>query len=174
MANKTSKKQKSITKSSEKTSSNLPIKILNILAYALGISFIICYILIFAFQIAQNNSATLFGFSLFRVGSGSMEPTLNIGDEIIVQNSEDYNVGDIITYSVGGGNYVTHRIVSKDQDVIVTKGDANNVEDDPIHTSDIIGKFTTKAHLLNFVISYKIPIIAIFGVLILVIFFLKK
>ena len=60
------------------------VKILNILVYSLGIFVIICYGILFAFQISWKNGSSFLGYYLFHVGSGSMEPALNIGEEIII------------------------------------------------------------------------------------------
>ena len=38
-----------------------------------------------------------------------MEPTLKIGDYILIHKTDNYKVGDIITYKEGN-SYITHRI----------------------------------------------------------------
>ncbi len=171
---KTPKKIEKRPVETSKKPSNILIKCLNWFAYILCIFFIVCYGIIFAFQVAQNNDSTLFGYSLYRVNSGSMEPTLEIGDEIIVQKTDDYQVGDVVSYLVDGKNTVTHRIVSIENDIIVTKGDANGVSDDPVHRENVIGKYVGKAKFLNFVLSNKVPILAFLGILFVFIFILKK
>ncbi|MBO4860223.1 MAG: signal peptidase I [Clostridia bacterium] len=73
--------------------------------------------------------------------SGSMEPVLSVNDLIFVVKSGEYDVGDIVVYSTGG-TPVVHRVVQADMQsgIIITRGDANNTDDDPISVSRIKGK----------------------------------
>lgn len=86
------------------------------------------------------NNKSLFGFRIYRVISGSMQPALQIGDVIIVKKSNNYYERDIITYS-NGLTTITHRIIAINNDEVITKGDANEVDDKPINKEQIIGKF---------------------------------
>lgn len=63
--------------------------------------------------------------------SGSMEPTYKIGSILYYKEDLGKNLkeGDVITYVMKNGDYVSHRIVSIEDDLITTKGDANNVVD---------------------------------------------
>jgi signal peptidase len=79
------------------------------------------------------------GYSIFQVITGSMEDTIKIKDIVIVKITKDVDVDDIITYE-SNGNFVTHRIIQKDSENIITKGDANNAEDDPITEDVVVGK----------------------------------
>ncbi len=91
----------------------------------------------------------LFGFQVFTVLSGSMEPTYHTGSLIYVKEA-DYRAlksGDVITYMANENTVVTHRIVGivpDDEDASVlrfrTKGDANDAEDGKlVHYRNIIG-----------------------------------
>lgn len=104
--------------------------------------FILCLILIFfiLLNIFSMNNKSLFGFRIYRVISGSMQPALQIGDVIIVKKSNNYYERDIITYS-NGLTTITHRIIAINNDEVITKGDANEVDDKPINKEQIIGKF---------------------------------
>lgn len=104
--------------------------------------FILCLILIFfiLLNIFSMNNKSLFGFRIYRVISGSMQPALQIGDVIIVKKSTNYAERDIITYS-NGLTTITHRIIAINNDEVITKGDANEVDDKPINKEQIIGKF---------------------------------
>ena len=104
--------------------------------------FILCLILIFfiLLNIFSMNNKSLFGFRIYRVISGSMQPALQIGDVIIVKKSNNYSERDIITYS-NGLTTITHRIIAINNDEVITKGDANEVDDKPINTEHIVGKF---------------------------------
>lgn len=81
----------------------------------------------------------VFGYTLFDVASGSMENTIKINDVIVVKLTNDVKEKDIITYK-SGEDFITHRIVKMDGDVIVAKGDANNTADNPIDKSLVLGK----------------------------------
>ncbi len=86
----------------------------------------------------------LAGYASAVVLSGSMEgereDSLSVNDMIIIHRQEDYEVGDVVTYSVGLRTPTTHRITEKDGETFVTQGDANNAADPPIDKSDIRGK----------------------------------
>lgn len=77
-----------------------------------------------------------FGIGVSVVLSGSMEPALSIDDVIIVKQTKDYGVDDMVVFN-DHGTLVVHRIISIRGESIITKGDANNSADEPI-TSDII------------------------------------
>ena len=104
--------------------------------------FILCLILIFfiLLNIFSMNNKSLFGFRIYRVISGSMQPALQIGDVTIVKKSNNYSERDIITYS-NGLTTITHRIIAINNDEVITKGDANEVDDKPINKEQIVGKF---------------------------------
>ena len=88
-----------------------------------------------------KNPVNLFGFGILKVITGSMAPTIQSGETIIIKKSKKYEVGDIITYKSSDGSIITHRIISIDNDLYYTKGDFNNVEDnEPIKIEQIYGK----------------------------------
>ena len=89
--------------------------------------------------LAGNAMPMPFGVGISVVLSGSMEPTLSVNDLVIVHEQSDYAVDDIVVYQ-DENMLVIHKIVSVNGDEIITKGDANNVEDAPISASDIKGK----------------------------------
>ncbi len=93
----------------------------------------------------------LFGYRIYRVGSGSMQPYLNINDIILVKKQKKYQVNDVVTY-VNNNEYITHRIVSIKNDEIILKGDANNIEDKPIKNDSIIGKVIFKTVGFGFIL----------------------
>ena len=112
--------------------------------------FIFVVVFIIIVNIFSIFHASLFGFRLYRIATGSMVPYLNIND---------YKEGDVITYT-SGETYVTHRIVSITDENIVTKGDANNTMDEPITKDNIIGKVVLKFGFLGFIIYlFSKPII---------------
>ena len=96
---------------------------------------------------------------IYNVETGSMEDKIHTGDYILLVKKSDYYVGDIVTYNVKG-YFVTHRIVKIEDDVIITKGDANNTEDEGISKDQIEGKVVYCGGILNFIINYKFVIAA--------------
>ena len=70
------------------------------------------------------------GYQAVTVTSGSMTPSIGVGDLVIVNlDNDNLQVGDVILFDVGHG-YVLHRIESIESNgaskVILTKGDANS------------------------------------------------
>jgi signal peptidase len=81
-----------------------------------------------------------FGYRVFEVASGSMEPTLSINDLLIVKVSdEELKKDDIIAY-MRDDSIITHRIIMVDENSLIVKGDANNTIDSPINKDQVIGK----------------------------------
>ena len=97
----------------------------------------------------------LFGYQEYTIISGSMEPKLPVGSLVFVKhvNPHDLRVKDIIAYESGDA-VVTHRIISLDlkSKEIITKGDANNVEDaSPVTYQKVLGKVTGHVPLLGWI-----------------------
>ena len=98
---------------------------------------------------------------IYKVETGSMEDGIHVGDYILVSKSGRYKVGDVVTYKKFD-NFVTHRIIEKNGDRVITKGDANNIEDESISVNDIVGKVVFKGGILNIIIDFKFAIISFF------------
>ena len=73
--------------------------------------------------------------------SRSMWPVLDRGDLILIKGAtrEEIEVGTILIFRHGAGITI-HRVIRLDGDTIVTKGDANNKEDEPITFDDVVGR----------------------------------
>lgn len=107
-------------------------------------------------QIMSRGYVTIFGHSLFRVATGSMEPTIETG-ALLISKETDINTikeGDIICFrsKEAGmlGQVITHRVMSVQTDengqlIFETRGDANTV-------SDIY--YVTKENFIGIVTSY--------------------
>lgn len=114
-----------------------------------------------------------FGFTYFNITSESMADKINTNDIVFVRlSNKKLKENDIITYKNIGGNIITHRIISIDRDLIITKGDANSDNDYPITRDAVIGK-------VLFIVSSKVLIefIAILFIIICtisIIFYNKK
>lgn len=118
----------------------------------------------------KNKPFPICGYYFFTVLSGSMEDTLHVGDNIIIKKSNEYKVGDIITYKLDN-SYITHRITKIDGDIVTTKGDANKIDDIPFNKDKILGKLAYKSKLLNFLVKNKF-IIFIFTMVLFVLDFI--
>lgn len=85
---------------------------------------------------------SILGYKVMTVLSGSMEPLLKPGDIVVAKqiDPEKVKVNDVITYRNNQQTLVTHRIielVTNDGEVFFqTKGDANNVEDEGLISSE--------------------------------------
>ena len=90
-------------------------------------------------QFMHKDYTNFFGYTTFEVSTGSMAPTLNVYDVVLVEITKDVQVGDIITYKYEN-ELITHRIMEIDGDTLITKGDANNTEDKSITKDAVIGK----------------------------------
>lgn len=117
------------------------------------------------------------GYQEMAVLSGSMEPNIHVGAIVYVKEEPFENIaaGDVITYQLSGGTYVTHRVVEVDTEEksVITKGDANeNVDNSPVSAEQIIGKAHFNLPLIGYISIYaKTPlgIGVICGVLIVII-----
>ena len=85
-----------------------------------------------------NKMPMPFGYGAAVVLSGSMEPTFSKDDLIFVKKTDSIDTGDIVVYQ-SNNSLVVHRVVSMDGDMVVTKGDANNIEDSSFDKSAIKG-----------------------------------
>ena len=119
----------------------------NVLFYTIliGLLCISCMMIIFA---KQGKQPTIMGYKFYSVLTGSMEPTIKVGDLVMVKETEPelIKVGDVITFSSeSSSNVTTHRVVeilNKNNEIkYVTQGDANNTTDPlPIKSNQLIGK----------------------------------
>lgn len=106
--------------------------------------FVLLILLILPITIPQ-----LFGYSAYRVLSSSMDPTLPVGSLVYVQKIKpsQLKTNDIVTFYSQQSQIVTHRIVDKQGNDFVTKGDHNRDNDIMLlSASQIIG-----------IVQYSIP-----------------
>lgn len=90
-------------------------------------------------KVLDKKYTNVLGFTVFEIVSGSMEPTLEVKDLIIVKESSNIKKDDIITY-LDNEDFITHRVVKIDKETLITKGDSNNSEDVEINKSSVVGK----------------------------------
>lgn len=109
-----------------------------------------------------TNNASILGYRVFTVATGSMEPVYNVNDVILVKDvvSSTLKVGDDIAYlgnrDAVKGLIVTHRIIKieklDDGKVHYTLKGVNNKYEDPSITEDqILGKVVGKTYVVSFI-----------------------
>lgn len=111
---------------------NLIITLVTLIVIVVGYNYI-------QLQIMNKDYTNFFGYTVFEVSTGSMAKTLNVYDIILVEITKEVEVGDIITFKKDN-ELITHRIMEINGDKLITKGDANNTEDEGITKDAIIGK----------------------------------
>lgn len=103
----------------------------------------------------------LFDMEAFVVQSGSMEPAYHVGSLVYVKevDASELEVGDVITFNLGGNVRGTHRIIEVVEEngalAFRTKGDANETADNGlVSPADIIGEVKFTIPYLGFLITY--------------------
>ncbi|MEI6690369.1 MAG: signal peptidase I [bacterium] len=92
---------------------------------------------------------------MFVVQSGSMEPSIMTGDVVVTKAYTDYTKNDVITFASKTLGIVTHRVVKHENNIFVTKGDANRVIDnDQTSNAQIIGKVVLVVPMLGKLIVF--------------------
>ena len=133
-----------------------------------GIVKVLCWILVVIIVLTvalslitriNGETPSVFGYSIFRVSSGSMEPELMVGDIILdkaVENPEDLKVGDVITFKSKdyGDMLVTHKVIKAPYEeneklMLQTKGIANDLADKPISVDNVKGIMICKVDYLD-------------------------
>lgn len=123
---------------------------------------IIAIILISAIILTQrftDNEKSFFGFRIFRVQTGSMEPKYHVGDVIIVKEKDTnkIEIGEDVTYwgtsGVMKGRLVTHQVIDIEeidgQRVFHTQGIANTSKDPLVYADQINGIVLGKLYLVT-------------------------
>ena len=106
------------------------------------ITLIILVLVIYGYvekYVFKKDYINYFGYTIFEVASGSMAPTINVGDIVVVKLTKDINNGDIITYKEND-YFITHRVIKIEDDKIIAKGDYNDSIDKDVNLSDVLGK----------------------------------
>jgi len=120
------------------------VKVKNILkkvAYILLVLLVtLCLYTFLMTDILKKDYANVFGYTYFVVSTGSMSGTIEANDIILVKITKDVKKDDVITFKESSGSMVTHRVIEVLGNKVITKGDVNNSEDDPITKNNIVGK----------------------------------
>lgn len=129
--------------------------------YVLLYIIVLLVLLVVVIQRFSGNNATIGGFRIFNVATGSMIPVYNVGDILVSKeiSPEEIQVGDDIVYkgekNEFNGKVVTHRVISKREEngkyYFVTQGVANELADPEISEEQVYGKIIYKTIILSFV-----------------------
>lgn len=103
--------------------------------------------------ILKSPVPSVFGYSTLTIATGSMNGNsalvdggevkqVDIGDLIVIKKTDDYKIGDVITFLKKGEKVpTTHRIIGYTDGGFITKGDANNTKDTiPVLEEEVLGE----------------------------------
>lgn len=107
------------------------MKIVKVIGASIATVVVVIFMIIAGISFfSAPDSSGLFGYKGYTVVSGSMEPEIAVGDFIIIEMDpyEEVEKEDVITFQYNQ-ELVTHRVIDKTAEGLVTKGDANNIQD---------------------------------------------
>jgi len=153
-------------------------KIINIIEYTI----IFLIILVNAILIVKsvnnpNKTPDLFGKKAFIIVSGSMIPTIEIGDVVIIQDANKASVGEIIAFR-RDSTVIVHRVI-KEMNVnrkimYQTQGDNNNMADlELVDMQNIEGVYTGKIPWVGNILMFLYNNLAFVVVVIILILIVK-
>lgn len=140
-----------------------------ILKRSFGYIFLTIAVLVLVFALLARitgSNPSVFGLRFFRVSSSSMYPELEVGDVILVKETdpEDLRLGDTISYEGRIGSYagrvITHKIVAEpyERNGVVhftTRGIYQCYEDDPpIVESQVLGRYVCTIPLIGWIYEF--------------------
>lgn len=85
-----------------------------------------------------THKASVFGLRPFYIMSESMEPTIKTGQVVLAvpATPDKVEIGDIVSYRKGYKTII-HRIIDKNDEYFIFKGDNNESEDAPVEYENI-------------------------------------
>ena len=96
---------------------------------------------------------TPFGFGISVIMSDSMQPVLSTNDLVVVTKQDSYDIDDIVVFQKED-LLVIHRIIEIDDDMVITKGDANPSADDPVPIKEIKAKYAFRIPYIGLIVKY--------------------
>lgn len=118
---------------------------LNILIFIIFVFLLLAIYNFIMLNVFKHSYTNYFGYTYFEILTGSMKDEIDVDDYVFVKITKDVNEHDIISYT-SEDDVITHRIISINDDEIITKGDFNNTYDEPITKDDVIGKVIFIGH----------------------------
>lgn len=93
------------------------------------------------------------GGQVLAVQTGSMRPVIQPGDAVLVRptSPQSIKVGSVVTYRLPTDPmvFVTHRVIAVQKQRFITRGDAENQTDPPVHRSQLVGQVQAVAPQLG-------------------------
>lgn len=108
---------------------------------------------------------SMFGYKPLTVLTNSMQPKIDAGDMIFIQEipTENIKVGDVITFKETETKLITHRVIEKTNEGFVTKGDNNNVKDQGIVAPKaVVGKLAVTIPKAGYIAKFASSPIGMF------------
>lgn len=141
----------------------------------------VCFALISSFQIITKGYVSIAGYSVFKVMTGSMEPTIPVNALLICDSVdiEDVEVGDIVCFESLSqqmrGSVITHRVTEKENLSgyirLTTRGDANTVKDTlSVTENNLIGRviwYSEDSNIMTDLVSFMSGKIGFLAVIVL-------
>ena len=122
--------------------------------------------------IVGNQLPMPFGYGMANVLSGSMEPTFSKGTLLFVKDTRNIKEGDIVVYQ-SGQELIVHRVIAIKDKKIITKGDANNIADQPFDKTQIKGKVIGFVPVLGSIAAILKTPLAMIMIIILALFLIE-
>lgn len=94
------------------------------------------------------------GTAFLIVETGSMEPAINASEFIVIKEQNEYMINDIVTFYDENGFIITHRIIELRDNMMLTKGDNNNLYDSKLPITNIEGKVIFHSKILGIFMLY--------------------
>ena len=98
-------------------------------------------------DIMKKDYVNIFGYTYFIIDTDSMLGTFDINDVVFVKLDNDVQINDIVSYKKNDGKIVTHRLVDRIGNKLITKGDDNSSVDQPITKNMVIGSVRSSLSL---------------------------
>lgn len=124
-----------------------------------------------------NKTPSLFGRKAFVIISGSMIPEIQIGDVVLIKDTDYFKIGDIIAFR-RDSSVIVHRI-AREMEVngklmYQTKGDNNNVADSElVDISTIEGVYYGKIPFIGKILMWLYNNLSMVIVVIIIILIIK-
>ena len=152
----------------------------NIVSYGLIAALLVVLITV-ALTKVSGKPPVIFGFSIQKIMSSSMNPELAVGDIILskkISDPSDIGINDVVTFQDDvkfDGQRITHRVLVAPYDngsgttVLVTKGDANDDDDGEISFSSVESKLVGKLTVIKWMYDF---FFSVWGLIVIVILLL--
>ena len=138
----------------------IPVRVIAVVMEAAAI-FITAVVILVG---SMNKIPPLFGVRPYIVMSGSMEPAIPTGSVVFIDEMlRVVEPGEVIAYRLNTRGeeriMVTHRVIDRIEGAYITKGDANDAEDEnPVLQSQVAGKYAGHIPVLGYLLAAMTPV----------------